>query len=93
MSATSISCREFRVRGRVQGVFYRASTQDRARALGLRGWAENLPDGSVRVVACGDEAAVSALGEWLWEGPAAAEVTDVTAAAIDDLGSQGFTTH
>ncbi len=93
MSKMSTPCRQFRVRGRVQGVFFRASTQARAKALGLRGRAENLPDGSVRVVACGDEAAVSALGDWLREGPAAAEVTDVTATSVDDPGCRGFTTR
>ncbi|MEX0430932.1 acylphosphatase [Spiribacter insolitus] len=93
MNATSTPCRQFRIQGRVQGVFFRASTQDRARALGLRGWAENLPDGSVQVVACGDEQALNALSEWLWEGPASAEVTDVAASSIDDPGCRDFTTR
>jgi acylphosphatase len=65
------------VAGRVQGVFFRASTRARATALGVTGHARNLPDGRVEVLACGSAAAVQALCEWLWEGPPAAEVTAV----------------
>lgn len=67
----------FRVSGRVQGVFYRASTREQALALGLTGHARNLPDGAVEVLACGDEQAIAELERWLWEGPAAARVADV----------------
>jgi acylphosphatase len=65
------------VAGRVQGVFYRASTQARARALGVTGYARNLPDGRVEVLACGAPDAVQALCDWLWDGPPAAHVTAV----------------
>ena len=65
------------VAGRVQGVFYRASTRARADALGVVGHARNLPDGRVEVLACGPAAAVQALCDWLWHGPPAAEVTAV----------------
>ena len=64
--------------GRVQGVFYRASTRNRAEVLGVAGYARNLPDGSVEVLACGDEAAVMALCDWLWQGSPASHVTAVT---------------
>jgi acylphosphatase len=67
----------FRVRGRVQGVFFRASTQARARALGLTGHAANLADGSVEVVASGTAAALAELEAWLHDGPPAAQVTAV----------------
>ena len=70
-------CRRCRVTGRVQGVFFRASTQQQARALGITGWARNLPDGSVEVLACGAPKAVDALAHWLWEGPRLADVTGV----------------
>ena len=63
--------------GRVQGVFYRASTRQRAQELGCRGYARNLPDGRVEVLAVGEPAAVHALIEWLRQGPPAAHVTDV----------------
>jgi len=66
------------VRGRVQGVYYRASARERARAAGIRGYARNLPDGSVEVMACGDEAAVGAFIDWLWIGPSAAKVAAVS---------------
>ena len=65
------------VAGRVQGVFYRASTRSRAEALGVTGHARNLPDGRVEVLACGSPQAVEALCAWLWEGPPAAQVTAV----------------
>ena len=66
------------VSGRVQGVWYRAYTRRKALELGITGYARNLPDGRVEVLACGEETAVAALREWLWEGPPRAQVTDVT---------------
>ena len=65
------------VSGRVQGVFYRASARQRAELLGVTGYARNLADGRVEVLACGEPAAVAALCEWLRQGPPAASVTDV----------------
>jgi acylphosphatase len=69
----------------VQGVFYRATAARRARELGIRGYARNLPDGRVEVLACGDERAVQAFVNWLWTGSSASRVTsvDVADAAID----------
>jgi len=66
-----------RVSGQVQGVWFRASTQQQAERLGLSGFVRNLPDGRVEVVARGDEASLERLKEWLWQGPANAKVTDV----------------
>jgi len=65
------------VSGRVQGVFYRASTRQRANTLGVTGYARNLPDGRVEVLACGQPEAVHTLVEWLWEGSPASNVTGV----------------
>jgi acylphosphatase len=65
------------VSGRVQGVFYRASAAEQAARLGLKGYARNLPDGRVEVLACGPEPAVEALIQWLWVGPSAARVLEV----------------
>jgi acylphosphatase len=65
------------VSGRVQGVFYRASTRQRAIELGVTGHARNLADGRVEVLACGEPAAVHALCEWLWIGPPASQVASV----------------
>jgi acylphosphatase len=71
------------VRGRVQGVWFRASTAERATALGLRGRAENLADGSVRVYAAGTPAALDALVAWLHAGPPMARVDAVEVDVID----------
>ena len=71
--------RGFRVSGRVQGVGFRYFVLREARALGLAGWVRNLPDGSVDVVATGDEAALHALEGRLWQGPPHSMVTGVTA--------------
>jgi acylphosphatase len=65
------------VAGRVQGVFYRASTRARAEMLGVTGYARNLPDGRVEVLACGDPQAVDALCKWLWQGSPASHVSAV----------------
>ncbi|HET7203159.1 MAG TPA: acylphosphatase [Steroidobacteraceae bacterium] len=65
------------VSGRVQGVFYRASTRQRAEALGVTGYARNMADGRVEVLACGPEEAVEALCHWLWQGSPASHVAAV----------------
>jgi acylphosphatase len=70
------------VAGRVQGVFYRASTRAQAEALGVTGHARNLPDGRVEVLACGQPQAVQALCDWLWHGPPAADVVSVEIEAL-----------
>ena len=71
------TCKRCLVSGKVQGVFYRASTAERARALGVTGYAKNLADGRVEVLACGEGAKVKELVDWLWKGPPAAEVQGV----------------
>ena len=65
------------VRGRVQGVNFRYSTQDQANRLGLLGWVRNRPDGSVEVVAEGPRAALDQLLAYLQRGPRAAVVSQV----------------
>jgi acylphosphatase len=80
---SAIIARRCFVSGRVQGVFYRASACERAQQLGCRGYARNLTDGRVEVLAVGDPAAVHALTEWLRHGPPAAHVTDVECSEID----------
>lgn len=67
----------FLVGGRVQGVFFRASARDQARALGLRGFARNLADGRVEVLAVGDAAAIEQLALWLHNGPPGARVEEL----------------
>jgi len=68
------------VAGRVQGVFYRGTAAQRARELGVRGYARNLPDGRVEVLACGQSDAVQMFVEWLWIGSSASKVTAVEVA-------------
>jgi len=78
------------VSGKVQGVFYRASTRDKARALGVSGWARNLPDGRVEVLASGPAEAVDALCEWLWEGSSASQVDAVECEAYEGVVGDDF---
>ncbi len=65
------------VAGRVQGVFFRANTQEVAQRLGLSGYVRNLPDGRVEVVAEGEEEALRKLVDWCHEGPPLARVERV----------------
>ncbi|MCW5580138.1 MAG: acylphosphatase [Luteimonas sp.] len=67
----------FIVEGRVQGVFFRASTRVQALALGLAGHARNRADGSVEVLAVGEAQAIEALAQWLEDGPPQARVDAV----------------
>jgi len=78
-----IQCQVCRVTGRVQGVYFRGSTQKQAQSLGIRGSARNLPDGRVEVIMCGDADALESLNVWLWRGPQFAEVNDVTCTTIE----------
>ncbi len=72
------SAARFLVRGRVQGVCFRAGTRDQAERLGLRGHACNLADGSVEVLVAGDADSIERLAQWLGHGPPLARVDQVT---------------
>lgn len=74
------------VRGRVQGVWYRASTRDAAAALALTGWVRNCADGSVEALAEGPREAVEQLVAWCRTGPPAARVDDVEVDWSEALG-------
>lgn len=65
------------VRGRVQGVFFRASTKEKAIELGVMGWCSNQADGSVFIHAEGSEGALTAFETWCGKGPMMASVIDV----------------
>ena len=65
------------IHGRVQGVYYRASAHRQARTLELRGYAENLDDGSVGVVAEGEESAIEKFIAWCRIGPPSARVSRI----------------
>lgn len=83
----SIRCR---VTGRVQGVYFRAATAERARELGVRGWVRNCADGSVEVAATGRDDAVAELVRWLWTGPPAASVASVATELCDETFNERF---
>jgi acylphosphatase len=76
-------CRRFLVTGRVQGVFFRASTQDVARQLGLTGWVRNLYGGNVEVLACGEPAQLDQMESWLKKGPPSAKVESVSSIDVE----------
>lgn len=84
------NCKRCIVTGRVQGVAYRAATQRQAHTLNVSGYAKNLPDGSVEILACGAERDVNELCDWLWEGPRMAQVRDVQCSNAADQESRGF---
>jgi len=78
------------VSGRVQGVFFRAHTRDKAVSLGLTGSARNLSDGRVEVVVCGPGDRVAAFCDWLWEGPSMARVDSVNCEPASVAPTDGF---
>ncbi len=80
------------VSGKVQGVWYRDSTRRRAIDLGITGYAKNLANGQVEVVATGQPEAVSQLIQWLNQGPPNAVVSSVTVEDIDAVSIEGFRT-
>lgn len=78
------------VSGRVQGVFYRASTRDKARELGVDGWVRNLSDGRVEAVFEGSRQDVDRMVEWCETGSRAANVEAVEAKIESSNGEDGF---
>ena len=80
----------FLVSGKVQGVFFRASTHEQAQRLGLRGHARNLPDGGVEVLAVGADDAIEAIARWLQHGPPSARVDRVERATTEVDAMDGF---
>jgi len=74
------------ISGRVQGVFYRASTKNMAEQLGLKGWVRNTSDGLVEALFEGEETAVKDMISWCHKGPRSAEISDVTVDYTKFLG-------
>jgi len=89
---SAVEAARFVVSGRVQGVFYRASTREQAIALGLRGSAVNLADGRVEVVVAGEAADIARLERWLHQGPPMAQVASVERHRHDGAVDSGFIT-
>ncbi|KQN56788.1 acylphosphatase [Erwinia sp. E602] len=90
----AIEARKMWVHGRVQGVGFRYSTRSEALRLGLRGYANNLDDGSVEVLACGETEQLDALLAWLQAGgPRSARVDKVLVEPhVGNALPSGFTT-
>lgn len=90
MSASEHAARFF-ISGKVQGVFFRASTREQAVRLHLRGHVGNLRDGRVEVLAIGAPAAIEALAQWLQRGPSSARVENVQRQPADAVeAGNGF---
>ncbi len=89
--STGPTTRRVVVRGRVQGVGYRAALVEEARRLDLTGWVRNRPDGTVEALATGPAEAVEALVAWAHRGPRFAAVDAVDAEPADPDGTTGFT--
>lgn len=84
-------CMQCYVTGRVQGVFYRASARHEAEQYGITGYAKNLPDGRVEVLACGSKGQVDDFCAWLSQGPLHASVTNVSCQTIQTVPPREFT--
>ncbi len=85
-----------KIKGLVQGVFYRAEAREQAQALGVKGYARNDRDGSVTVVGVGDDTALLKLIEWCKRGPQGARVDNVEIAyenPVEDETFTGFDIH
>jgi acylphosphatase len=65
------------IKGKVQGVFFRARTKEKAQSLGVTGWVQNRADGSVEILATGKDAALQDLIQWCHRGPSNARVSEV----------------
>ncbi|MGH6930653.1 MAG: acylphosphatase, partial [Dongiaceae bacterium] len=83
-------CVNVRVRGRVQGVWYRGWTVEEAARRGLRGWVRNRRDGSVEAVLCGSATVVDDMIAAMRSGPPAARVESVERSATETFAGRGF---
>ncbi|MFT5681077.1 MAG: acylphosphatase [Myxococcota bacterium] len=77
------------IHGHVQGVYYRASTQEVAQGLSLFGWVRNRSDGTVELVAEGPEDRVQELVEWCNQGPTLAQVDRIDRFVSEPIGLDG----
>ena len=87
---SSLVAMRFIIHGRVQGVFYRACAQKKAKRLLLTGFVRNLPDGSVEAIAVGSNEQLRAFHDWLKKGPPLAKVTEVASEEIAFCEYDGF---
>lgn len=79
------------VKGKVQGVWFRASTAEVAKQIGVRGWVRNLPDGRVEVLACGTSQQLTELHDYLSHGPRLARVDELLVEEVPLTTDTDFT--
>ena len=79
-----------KIYGKVQGVFFRASTREKAKELGVNGFVENLENGAVYIEAEGSKEKLEELVKWCHEGPASAEITKVEVEEREPVGFKSF---
>lgn len=85
-----MTCLRCTISGQVQGVFYRAAARHEAERRGISGYARNLENGLVEVLACGDKTALDELCAWLAKGPPQARVNSVSCEPVDYACAAGF---
>ena len=78
------------IKGKVQGVNYRASARNRAIQSGLTGWVRNTREGHVEAMVTGEEEALRQFIQWCRRGPALAVVSDVEQQLVPDVSFEGF---
>ncbi|MEA2053901.1 MAG: acylphosphatase [Candidatus Thermoplasmatota archaeon] len=78
------------ISGRVQGVWFRSSTKEKAEELFLNGWVRNLPDGGVEAVFEGEDEKVDEIIRWCYRGPPLARVKNVDVTYEEPKGEDGF---
>lgn len=78
------------ISGKVQGVFFRASTKEQAEKLDLSGWVQNLPDGKVEAVFEGKQDSVDKMVSWCRQGPPAGRVDKVEVEEEESQNLSGF---
>lgn len=82
--------RQVKIYGRVQGVFFRQSTLQKALELGIKGWVRNEPDGSVLAEIEGNQEAILKMERWLKTGPPLAKVENLLVSEGEEKGYQDF---
>jgi len=75
------------IKGKVQGVFFRATAKDIADELGIKGWVKNLPDRNVEIKATATEAILQKFIDWCKQGPSKARVDEVI---VEELSAEEF---
>ena len=78
------------IKGRVQGVFYRATAKDVADLIGVKGWIKNLPDDNVEIMATAAEDVLQKFIAWCKQGPPKARVDEVITEDVDFEEFKGF---